>query len=221
MCNLYAITTGQQAIREFTLALEDSAGNLPPLPAVFPDALAPVVRVNAGGARELMRMRWGMPPPYPGAEPGTNIRHADKPHWRRWLEVGHRCLVPVNSFCEYEEAQPRKIPTWFALDPTRPLFCFAGIWTRWIGTRGTKKAPVTGEHNLFGFLTTKANAVVAPIHPKAMPTILTTPEEMNIWLRAPWNEATALQRPLPDNQLVIVAQGERRDGDLPPVGSLV
>ena len=37
-------------------------GNLPPMPGVFPDYPAPVVR-NAGAERELTMMRWGMPPP--------------------------------------------------------------------------------------------------------------------------------------------------------------
>jgi putative SOS response-associated peptidase YedK len=66
----------------------------------------------------------------------------------------------------------------------RPLFAFAGLWTPWRGIRGTNRAPVEGEHELFGFLTTAANAIVAPIHPKAMPVILTTPEEVDLWLEA-------------------------------------
>ena len=37
-------------------------GNLPPMTGVFPDYPAPVVR-NAGAERELIMMRWGMPPP--------------------------------------------------------------------------------------------------------------------------------------------------------------
>jgi putative SOS response-associated peptidase YedK len=47
--------------------------------------------------------------------------------------------------------------------------------------RGTKKNPVEGEHRLYGFLTTNANATVKPIHSKAMPVILTG-EACDAWL---------------------------------------
>jgi len=59
-------------------------------------------------------------------------------------------------------------------------------------------------------VTTAPNAIVAPIHPKAMPVILTTPEEVDLWL-ADAPKALELQRPPPDDALKIVASGEKED----------
>jgi putative SOS response-associated peptidase YedK len=195
--------------------MTDSTGNLPPLPGVFPDYAAPIVRNQAGG-RELMMARWGMPSPVfalkgRNSDPGvTNIRNTGSPYWRRWLGPEHRCVVPFTSFSENEHLPDgTKPPVWFALDETRPLACFAGIWTRWTSVRKVKEGETTND--IFGFLTTAPNREVGAIHPQAMPVILRSQEEIDLWMTAPATEALKLQRPLPDGALMIVARGEKQD----------
>ncbi|HUI21402.1 MAG TPA: SOS response-associated peptidase family protein [Methylocella sp.] len=215
MCNLYSVTKGQQAINEFTGAMRDRTGNLPPMPGIFPDYFAPIVRNHPEG-RELVMARWGMPSPVfalkgKSCDPGvTNIRNVASPHWRRWLGVENRCVVPFTSFSENEVLPDgSRPPVWFAFDETRPLAVFAGIWTRWTSTRKVKEGETTND--IFAFLTTEPNMEIGAIHPKAMPVILTNRENIDIWMNAPAREALRLQRPLADDVLKIVARGAKQD----------
>jgi putative SOS response-associated peptidase YedK len=118
--------------------------------------------------------------------------------------------VPFTSFSEFNKAEGGDI--WFALDETRPLACFAGIWANWTSVRKVKEGETTND--LYGFLTTKPNAEVDAIHPKAMPVILTTPDEVETWMNAPWDEAKQLQRAVADGALRIVARGVKEDQEL-------
>jgi putative SOS response-associated peptidase YedK len=198
--------------------------------------MAPIVR-NLEGVRELAMARWGMPSSHQALfeatkkraqrlegkgkpvnfnellrlEPDsgvTNIRNTSSKHWTRWLGVENRCVVPFTSFSEFNKAHGGNV--WFAFDESRPLACFAGIWTNWTSVRKVREGETTND--LFGFLTTAPNSVVGPVHPKAMPVILTQPEEIERWLTAPAEEALDLQRPLDDGVLKIVATGEKEDG---------
>ena len=215
MCNLYNITTTTEALRQFTKALRDLGGWNQPTLDIFPNVRAPVVRVAKDGQREITMLQWGMPTPPERVkgnyDPGTtNIRQPSYFHWRQWMGVENRCIVPATSFAE---PSPRKDTNgktpnvWFALGDDEPLFAFPGIWTRWQGVRRVRDGP--GDFELFGIFTTRPNAVVAPIHDKAMPVILRSEEEIDTWLSAPADEALKLQRPLPDETLKIVAITEK------------
>ena len=100
---------------------------------VFPDYKAPIVRTRTDG-RELATARWGMPSSSKALmdatkkraeklqakgktvdfkellrmEPDggtTNIRNVKSKHWTRWLGPEHRCVVPFNSFSEFNKAE--------------------------------------------------------------------------------------------------------------------
>jgi putative SOS response-associated peptidase YedK len=197
MCDLYSISKGQAAIIAFTRATRDTTGNLELVSGISANNLAPIVRNAPDGVRELTLARWGIPAPHGfNSTSITNIRNTNNRYWWPWLKTENRCVVPWTSFCEYAQTIAKKTPTWFAINEERPLAFFSAIWAN----------PFQSERPHFGFLTTEANDVVGAIHPDAMPVILTTPEEVDIWMTAPEDDILRLQRPLPDGTLKIVSK---------------
>ncbi len=104
------------------------------------------------------------------------------------MSVENRCVVPFIRLTEPDpasKAEGGRIPNaWFVADETQPLLCFAGIGVpQWESVRKVKEGAIRTD--LFGFLTTEPNGVVAPIHHKAMPAVLRAGDEIETWLTAP------------------------------------
>ena len=124
MCNLYSLTKGQAAIRDWFRASNDRTGNLPLFPGIFPDQMAPIVRNGANGERELVMARWGMPgPPQFGGAPITNIRNVGKPalaRLARQTQPLHRAGNLVLRVRRHEAAQDAEV---VRPRPGPPLVC--------------------------------------------------------------------------------------------------
>lgn len=128
----------------------------------------------------------------------TNVRQLGLPQWRKLAErPENRCLVPLTDFCEFTPEKhdlgdgkpPLKGEMWFQV-VDQPVFAVAGFWQP------------TKEGNGFTMVTCDPNSLVAPIHPKAMITIL---DQTNIdtWLQGSYEEVVALQRPFDAERMTV------------------
>lgn len=154
MCNLYNITTSQEASASGPAPCGTFWATLSLPFDIYPNQPGPVVRNALDGERELARPLWGMPTP-PERVKGkadygtTNIRNPQYGHWQQYVGVEHRCVVPLTSFAEPSPMPGDKDPEttgiqrnyWFALSEDRPLFFFAGLWTRWHGGPQGQRRP--------------------------------------------------------------------------------
>ena len=128
----------------------------------------------------------------------TNVRNLSLAQWRRLAEKPeNRCLVPLTEFAEFTPEKhdlgdgkpPLKGEMWFGVKD-QPVFAVAGFWQRTKGGNG------------FTMVTCDPNALVAPIHPKAMITIL-DPEDVDTWLRGSYDEIAALQKPYDPTKMTV------------------
>ena len=215
MCNLYSITAAREAVLRLFRVGHNRAGPLAPRDAIFPGHTAPVVRRAVDGEREIIDMSWGYVLPQPGraARRVTNFRD-DKIDSRFWSESfqTRRCLVPATSFSEPNGDVSPATWHWFALsgDDPRPLFAFAGIWRRWSGPLRKDGPPV--DLDVYSFLTTTPNLLVATVNHERMPVLLTSQSDHAAWLDGTPAEARALAREYPPELMRIVQAGfEKRD----------
>lgn len=190
MCNRARLRGEPETLRE-----KFGAKWIAPTPNRWPVELAPlakgiIVREEAG-ERVIDVMGWDVLGGL-GKWPMTNVRQLGLPQWRRLAEKPeNRCLVPLTEFCEWTPKKhdlgdgkpPLKGEMWFAC-ADQPLFAVGGFWQR------------TKDSGGFTMVTCDPNDLVAPIHPKAMITIL-APEDHDRWLRGSYDDIVALQRPYP------------------------
>ncbi len=219
MCNLYSMTKAPEAVLRLFRIGHNRAAPFEPKDAIFPGHAAPVIRRAADGERELSVLSWGFVLPQPGRAPRrvTNFRDdrtRASPFWRDSFEL-RRCLVPVSSFAEPREVTPATWH-WFALarDEPRPLFAFAGIWRRFKGPL-KKDGPIV-ELDVYAFMTTTPNALVATINHERMPVILADEQSQATWLDGTPDEAFALAREHPPEAMRIVQAGFDKRDNLAP-----
>jgi putative SOS response-associated peptidase YedK len=213
MCATYGYDhhiTWSQLAHLAGLGFDAGSINFPEAEQFYPAQSAPVIFLNEG-QKLITRMHWGLVPDFwrkPLEEKrfstfNYNSRAADwlqKPTFRD--AVRHRrCIIPATYFCEYTGAKGKKHLVPFSR-PDAQVFAMAGVWSFW---QGISKGEAVKMHT-FSMLTTAANEIVKPIHPKAMPVILEW-DDVDIWLSAPMAEAARLAVPCPTNRLQVSTLG--------------
>jgi putative SOS response-associated peptidase YedK len=204
MCNLYSLNKKRDAVARYFRVSHNRAAAFEPVSAIFPRHVAPVVRQTSDGAREIVRMSWGFMLLQNGRAPRpvTNVRDDTILKSSFWK---------ASSFCEPNGDVKPATWHWFSItgDNARPLFAFPGIWRRYKGPM--KKDGPNVELETYAFLTTTPNPLVATINHERMPVLLTREEEFETWLGASAEEAMALAREYPAQQMRIVQEGLEKE----------
>ncbi len=197
MCGRYELHASPAAI-----ALAFGLAHPPDVHArynVAPMTDVPIVRVNAEGKRELVRMRWGLVPRW-AKDPSIGNRLinargetiADKPSFTMPFRR-HRCLLPADGFYEWAATGGggRKQPLRIAMKDGA-LFGMGGLYERWLSPEGEVLDTCT-------IITTPANELVAPAHDR-MPMIV-APDDYARWLDPAHADVADLIAPYPSEAM--------------------
>ena len=214
MCNLFSQSRSRDEVARWFRVPHNRAADIRPQASIFPGGTASVVRHASDGERELVALSWGFVLHLKDQAPKrvTNARD-DKlgsTFWRSSFQ-SRRCLVPVTSFCEPKGKKPA-VWHWFALDEARTPFAFAGMWRPYRGPLKKDGDPV--ELDVFSFVTTNPNELVATVHPQRMPVMLVGEEAQAKWLEGSVEEANGLIQSYPADSMMIVQRGTERQDPL-------
>ena len=193
MCGRYRLRSDKQRIAEaFAIhaGLEDLY--LESEDDIAPGSIQPVVCLNPDGERQIEVMRWGFKLP---DRLLFNARSEGIERANFWKESfsKRRCIVPADSFFEWQQAKSGKKPKYEFTVSGRQPFGMAGVWSRWKNPKAEQ-----WEH-AFAILTGEANAVMQPIHDR-QPTIL-EPRDYAEYLSEEDRPPTRLLRILPADEM--------------------
>jgi hypothetical protein len=140
MCNLYSLTKGQAAIRDWFRARHDYQA------ICRCSRVSSTINSRRSSAEQQMAnasLSWRAGDAWSAAvrrPTGDEYPQCEQPALARMARQAKPLRSPRDVICEYADTKPRKTPTWFTLSEDRPLFAF--LWTPWRGAQGPKSAPI-------------------------------------------------------------------------------
>jgi putative SOS response-associated peptidase YedK len=166
-----------------------------PVTVSTPMRLAQIMRLDEGGRREMVAMRWGF------SRHGAAVFKPDHMHARgetidsrpRFCDafVERRGIVMVETFNEGEKLENGKTKQWVIRPRDRLPIAMAVIWEDWQGESASELT--------FVMITTPPNAVISKVTDR-MPAILRQ-EDWPVWLgecNAPLRDIKALLQTFDD-----------------------
>jgi putative SOS response-associated peptidase YedK len=204
MCGRARLSSDVSEIKlVFSIPPERPAPNFSASWNVAPTDSLPIVRYDGrAGERSLDLMRWGLVP-YWAKDPKVGFSNINaraegidaRPAYREAFQR-RRCLVPLDSFYEWQKRGKEQQPYAVALADRR-LMAMAGLWESW-------RSPGGERLRSFAIVTTSANDLLAPVHDR-MPVIL-DPHSWPLWLNeepADPEQLKALLVPYPADDMAI------------------